>query len=282
MTDGQYRTNGQGGRLGTLPYRQSTGNFVSALQDAVRENPISAALIGMGVLWLFAGGSNTSLFGGGGRKAIFRTGASYTEQAGGTANGAGSSMRRVADNGAAAVSQVAGAVRQASSALGDAASRTGTQAADSLSSAYKAATDIASQSTAAVANTTSTAARALQEKGTALGTAAQQNLSDLFERRPLLLGAAGLAIGASIAASIRTTEAEKRTFGKASDLVRDTVAEKAAEVKEMADAALKEAEAQGLTPHAAGEVLRVVGDKIAPVASGKQSDRKRGGPGSVA
>src|SRR5690242_3521617 len=100
MTDGQYRTNGQGGR-GTLPYRESTGDFVSALQNAVREKPISAALIGMGVLWLFAGGSKTSLFGGDGRKAIFRTPASYAEQG----NGAGSSMRRVADTGANALSQ---------------------------------------------------------------------------------------------------------------------------------------------------------------------------------
>jgi hypothetical protein len=270
MASGQYRTNGQGGHLGALPDRQSTGDFVSALQDAVRENPISAALIGMGVLWLFAGGSNTSLFGGGGRKSIFRTAASYSDQAVGQVSDVGSSMRRVADNGAGAVSQVAGAVRQASSAVGDAVSRSGTQAADTLSSAYKAATDIASQSTDAFANTTNV----LQQKGAALGTAVQQNLSGMFERQPLVLGAVGLAIGAGIAASIRTTEAEKRTFGKASDLVRDTVTEKAVEVKEMADAALKEAEAQGLTPKAAGEVLRSVGDKIAPV----QSDRKRGGP----
>lgn len=276
MTEGQYRTNGQAGR-GPVPYRESTGDFVNALQDAVRENPVSAALIGMGVLWLFAGGSNTSLFGGGGRKAIFRTATSYAEQAGGTANGAGSSMHRVADNGVDAVSQVTGAVRQASTAVGDAVSRSGTQAADTLSSAYKAAIDIASQSTDALANTTDV----LQEKGAALGTAVQQNLSGMFERQPLMLGAVGLAIGAGIAASIRTTEAERRTFGKASDLVRETVTGKAAEVKEMADAALKEAEAQGLTAKTVGEALRAVGDKITPNTSGKQSDRTRGGPTSV-
>jgi hypothetical protein len=278
MTDGQYRTNGQGDHLGTLPQRQSTGDFVSALQDAVRENPISAALIGMGVLWLFAGGSNTTLFGGGGRKSIFRSAASYSEQAGGAIGDVASSVRGVAHNGADAVEQVTGAMRQASDALGHAASRTGTQAADTLSSAYKAATDIASQTTGAVADTTNTAARALQEKGAAVGTAVHQNLADLFERRPLLLGAAGLAIGAGIAASIRTTEAEKTTLGKASGFIRDTVTEKASQAKEMADAALTEAKAQGLTPSAAGEALRDLGDKIAPALRGSPPDGKRGGP----
>ena len=36
--------------------RQS-GDFVSGLQDAIRQNPVSAALVGMGILWMFAGGN---------------------------------------------------------------------------------------------------------------------------------------------------------------------------------------------------------------------------------
>jgi hypothetical protein len=99
----------------------------------------------------------------------------------------------------------------------------------------------------------------------------------MFERQPLLVGAVGLAIGAGIAASIRTTEAEKRTFGNASDFVRDTMTQKVAEAKEMADAALKEANAQGLTPEAGGEALRIVGDTVAQVVGGSQSEQKRGG-----
>jgi hypothetical protein len=31
-------------------------DFIQDLGDAVRKNPLSAALIGMGILWLFAGG----------------------------------------------------------------------------------------------------------------------------------------------------------------------------------------------------------------------------------
>ena len=269
MTDGSFRTNGRGGGS-VAPNREDAGSFISALQDAARENPVSAALIGMGVLWLFMGGSNTSLFGGGGRKSIFHKAASYPEHAVGDV---GSTSRQVAENTADAASQIGGAVRQASTAVGDVASRTGAQAADVLSSAYKTATDIASESTGVVANATSTAARAVQEKGAALGTVVQQNLSDLFNRQPLLLGALGVAVGAGIAASIRTTAAEERAFGEASDSVREAVAEKTEALKEMAAAAVNEAKAQGLTPKAAAEALRMVGDKVAEV-DGKQSDQR--------
>jgi hypothetical protein len=271
MTDGSFRTNGHGGGP-VAPNHEDTGGFISALQDAARENPVSAALIGMGVLWLFMGGSNTSLFGGG-RKSILHKAASYPEHAVGDV---GSTFRQVADNTADAASQIGGAVRQASTAVGDVASRTGAKAADAVSSAYKMASDIASESTGVVANATSTAARAVQEKGASLGTVVQQNLSDLLNRQPLLLGALGVAVGAGIAASIRTTAAEERAFGEASESVREAVTEKAKALKEMADAAVNEAKAQGLTPKAVGEALRVVGDKAAEVG-GKQSDQRAGG-----
>jgi phage-related protein len=39
-------------------------DFVQELTNAARENPVSAALIGMGVLWMFMGGNRTSLFRG--------------------------------------------------------------------------------------------------------------------------------------------------------------------------------------------------------------------------
>jgi hypothetical protein len=95
-------------------------------------------------------------------------------------------------------------------------------------------------------------------------------LSDLFNRQPLLLGALGVAVGAGIAASIRTTAAEERAFGEASESVRGAVTEKAKALKEMADVAVNEAKAQGLTPKAVGEAFRMVGDKVAEVG-GKQS-----------
>jgi hypothetical protein len=273
-------TNGHSGRSGTAAqHDQRHGDFVNALQDAVRENPISAALVGMGVLWMFMGGSNTSLFGGSGRKSIFRTAMQGAEQVGDavrdTAEHVSSSVSRTANVAAGTASQVTDAVRQASGVVGDTASRTAGQAADAVSSAYGATTDVASRAAETISNATMTAATALQNTGAKWGT----NLSDLFDRQPLLLGAMGLAIGAGIASSIPTTEAEKKVMGETSDFIRDTVTEKAAQVKDMADAALQEVKAQGLTPEAAGKALHTLGEKVGAIgqAATGQPGKVRGG-----
>jgi hypothetical protein len=284
MTTTEVRSNGHGGRPGTTaPHDQRHGDFVNALQDAVRENPISAALVGMGVLWMFMGGSNTSLFGGGGRKSIFRTAMQGAEQVGDavrdTAEHVGSSVSRTANVAAGTASQVTDAVRQASAVVGDTASRTAGQAADAVSSAYGATTDVASRAAETISNATMTAATELQNTGAKWGSTVQQNLSDLLDRQPLLLGAIGLAIGAGIASSIPTTEAEKKVMGETSDFIRDTVTEKAAQVKDMADAALQEVKAQGLTPEATGKALHALGEKVSAIvqAATGQPGQERGG-----
>jgi hypothetical protein len=105
----------------------------------------------------------------------------------------------------------------------------------------------------------------VQETGSKWGNTVQQNIAELFERQPLLLGAVGLAIGAGVAASIPTTETENKVMGDASDFVRDAVLEKGAKVREMAGAAADEAKEQGLTPEGAGEAMRTLGDKLSAV-----------------
>ena len=248
-SDGAAAAQGRGG-----------GDFVNSLQDAVRENPISAALIGMGVLWMFMGGSNTSLFGGGCRDTAARI---------------RSSVGHAADAAAETASHVAGGVREASATIAEHGSRTAGQAADAVASAYDATydatTNAASRATDTLSNAATSAAHAMQEKGTKWGSTLQQNIGEIFERQPLLLGAVGIAIGAGIAASVPATEAENKVMGGASDFVREAVSEKAAQVKEMADAAVHEAKAQGLTPEAAGEALRAIGDKMGAVAQAAAS-----------
>jgi hypothetical protein len=279
MTEVRSYTNGRSDSLGTAaPQDQRQGDFVNALQDAVRENPISAALVGMGVLWMFMGGSNTSfLFGGSGRKSIFRTVMQGAEQ---VEDAVRDTASRTANVASGTASQVTDAVRQASAAVGDTASRTAGQAADAVSSAYGATTDVASRAAETISNATMTAATELQNTGAKWGSTVQQNLSDLFDRQPLLLGAIGVAIGAGIASSIPTTEAEKKVMGETSDFVRDTVTEKAARVKDMADAAVQEVKAQGLTPEAAGKALHTLGEKAGAVgqAATGQPGQERGGP----
>jgi hypothetical protein len=269
MTDVRSYTNGGGRPSGTAPHPPSGGDFMNALQDALRENPVSAALIGIGVLWMFTGGSNTSLFGGGGRKSIFHTAAEGAEQVGGTvrdtAGRVGSSVGYATNAASETASQVAGGVREASAMVSETASRTAGQAVDAVASAYDKTVNAASRVADTISNASTSAARSV-ETGTKWGSTVRQNIADTFERQPLLLGAVGLAIGAGIAASIPTTDAEKKAMGEASDFVREKVTDKVAEVKEMADAAVHEAKAQGLTPDAAGEAIRTIGEKVASVA----------------
>jgi hypothetical protein len=89
----------------------------------------------------------------------------------------------------------------------------------------------------------------------------------------------GLAIGAAIASSTPTTEAKKKVMGETSDFIRDTVTEKAAQVKDMADAALQEVKAQGLTPEATGKALHALGEKVSAIvqAATGQPGQERGG-----
>jgi hypothetical protein len=68
-------------------------------------------------------------------------------------------------------------------------------------------------------------------------------------------------------------------MGETSNLIRDTVTEKAAQVKDMADAALQEVKAQGLTPQAAGQALRTLAETVGAIghpATG-QPGQERGG-----
>jgi len=270
MTVVRSYTNGQRDPSSATPHGEGVGDFFDSLQDAVREYPISAALIGMGVLWMFMGGSKTSLFGGGGRKSIFRGVGDGGEEMGsvdgGTAVRTGPSVGHAADAASETMSHVAGGIREASTTIAEHGSRTVGQAGDAVASAYDATTNAVSRAGDTLSNTATSAAHAMQEKGTEWGSTLQQSIGELFERQPLLLGAVGIAIGAGIAASVPATEAENKVMGGASDFVREAVSEKAAQVKEMADAAVHEAKAQGLTPEAAGEALRVVGDKVGAVA----------------
>jgi len=181
----------------------------------------------------------------------------------------------MADAAAETISHVAGGVLEASSTIAEHGSRTAGQAADAAASVYGATTNAASHAVDAVSNAATTAAHAMQETGTRWSSTFQQNIGELFERQPLLLGAVGIAIGAGIAASIPTTEAENKVMGEASDLVRDAVSEKATQARRMADAAVQEAKAQGLTPEAAGDALRRIGEKVgvAQAAISKSTSR---------
>jgi hypothetical protein len=212
-----------------------TVKFVKDLGNSIRENPISAALIGMGLVWLFTGGRTVEL--------ARRTGADPAF------DGASSMASGVASN-----------AHQAPLKPDDVSSPAGVSAGDI------GATSLHRMSTAE-------SLRAAPEAYGDMASNLRSSLTNLFEKQPLFLGAAAVTLGAGIAASIPSTDLEADLLGETSDDLRQTISRLASEQKEnarnivaeMAIAAAKEAlsgltfdDIQNAVRDTAGSIQRVM------------------------
>jgi len=196
-------------------------DFLRELGNAASRNPVSAALIGMGALWLFSG------------RGIGRTRDTVR-----------SGMGHAADAG-----------RHASDDAGSAAKSSIGSAAQTLQDSAAGVVDRATKFSRQQADTVSEYAKAIPQGTADTFGSVRSGLADLFERQPLALAALGVAIGAGIAAALPTTEVEAEYLGEASDAMKEKAREFAADqvdhagaVAEKAyDAAADEARNQGLT-----------------------------------
>ena len=217
----------------TEPGRPS--DFVRDLGDAVRKNPLSAALIGMGALWLFTS-----------RSGAISAAAQDAWQ--GTTTALRSGGQNVKDSARATV---------------DSLRDRGSQAADQMSDAGNR-----------LANSTSEYVDAIPDMTGNMFDDARANLAELFRAQPLALGAVGLAIGAAVAASIPSTEAEASYLRESSDYVKQKAGEIAGEQaqravelgKKVVDAVADEARQQGLTAEGVAATARDLSDKVSRVA----------------
>jgi hypothetical protein len=229
-------------------------DFVRDLGDAARRNPLSAALIGMGVLWLFTGGRTAERVGDLVRGAGFDR---IPDAAGNTLDAARSTLRSGAESIGGRVSSATEALRDGSAAGLDRVARAGSEYADA---AYDYAQNI-------------------PDAGGALFNTARENLSGLFRAQPLALGAIGLAIGAGIAAALPATDVESQYLGEASDNLKDQATDFASDqitrvatvAEDVVSAASEEARKQGLTVDAAKSALADIPSKLGRVvdAAGK-------------
>jgi len=239
------------------------GDFVSGLQDAVRQNPVSAALVGMGLLWMFTGGNRLST------AAAF-----FPAVAKGAAAGAADGLLRTAG--------VVSAAGEGVKSLGE---RFVDGVRDTLSEATAATGDAATRSVEGVKSVAAQSAAQLRSTTAEIGAAdygvgqLQQNLKQTFERQPLLLGAIGLAIGAGMASAFAATQFEKDAVGETAERVTDQLKEMATTQVDRATAAAgrtleamkDEAQAQGLTAAAAKEGAAAIGRKVKTVAAAARS-----------
>jgi hypothetical protein len=194
---------------------------------------VSAALIGMGVLWLFTG--NRSVARGG---DYVRAGLDRIPDAAGNAFDAARSTVR---SGSEAIGE-----RMAS--MKDAVLDRAGDALDSTARYGREYADAASEY-----------ANAMPGATTEIFDTVRSNLSDIFRSQPLALGAIGVAIGAGIAAALPTTELEADYVGETSDTFKkkatafaEDQAGRATKVAEnVLEAVSQEARQQGLTMEAA-------------------------------
>lgn len=234
-------------------------DFIQDLGEAVRKNPLSAALIGIGVLWLFTGSRPVETAG----DFVRNTGMDRVPDAAGNAfDAARSTLRSGADAIGERVASVKGAVRDG--------------AMDALDNARRYGRDYA--------DTASDYVTSVPGTGAEIFDTVRSNLSDVFRAQPLALGAIGLAIGAGIAAALPATEMETDYLGETSDTVKAKAAEFAAEQTDRAttvagnvmEATTEEARKQGLTVEgaksAAGDISAKVG-RVVDAAGKSISER---------
>lgn len=237
---------------------EETSGFVQDLAEAARRNPLAAALIGVGVLWLFGG------------RAV---------QAAGTVVG-----HTLQDSGAARA-----ALDATSSGLKTGARSAGDNVASATArfeSGVSAALHEARRYGREQADTVSQYARSVPETGAEMFASLQSSLADAMERQPLALGAIGLALGAGIAAALPPTSLEADYLGESSEMVKERAtqfaSEKAARARTIAEeafsAAADEARRQGLTVEGAKSAAGEVSEKarrVGEAARKGMSERTR-------
>lgn len=223
------------------------GGFVSDLGEAARRNPISAALIGMGAVWLFASRSQR------GAELIRRSG-----------------IDRLPDAARDAWEGTSSNIRSSARDLGDAAS----EAAERIRSQGNSTMEGMTEAGQRFVRSASEYAGDLPDRAGNLFDDAKDSLSDLFKSQPLAIGAVGIAIGAALAAAFPTTETEAEYLGEGSEFVRQKASEIAGEQverateigKKVADAVVDEARQQGLTTEGLRFAATELSDKAARVA----------------
>lgn len=214
--------------------RDST-SFLSSLSQAARDNPMAAAMIGGGVLWL--------MFGNRPLDATFSSMASTAQPlARSGVRGASTAIEAATTAGQQAADEVAETTRSTIRSAGEAAASGSATVQERMSEPLYRTTDAATRATdsnrgAADALRPSSAPLSQLHKGYA---STRSGLAYLFERQPLVLGALGLAIGAGVASAAASTEFESKWAGSLSDEAKDTVRSRADHVAETAQRAAGE------------------------------------------
>lgn len=203
-------------------------NFVSSLGTAARDNPAAAALIAMGTVWLFAGGSKVSIFG-----------TRNSRRSGQARSLAGSPAPAVvglhAEGALPAAEDAARGTGRAARHAGEKASDLAGRAATIGEDAADAITDMAGIAAQGMSSAASRTGSAISDAGMATSRVVRSTAStawheaeymghsvrEMLEDRPLAIAAMGLAAGAGLALALPRTEVERNLLGEQSEALRE-------------------------------------------------------------
>src|SRR6478736_4467554 len=180
--------------------------FFDSLASAVQENPLAAALIGGGALWLLIG--NDRLKGAAGSAAAAAS--PMVDIGARNLRSATSGLQRTVAPPTAPEMNHEGSFRVGETLrdAGNAASEAMSGAAEKIKDRFDEGVAYAQESFGKLGSGKESLAKA------------QSSLADMLERQPLVLGAIGLAIGAAVAGAFRTSDLENEWIGDLSDDVK--------------------------------------------------------------
>lgn len=173
---------------------RSIQGFAETLQDAVRQHPLPAAMIGMGLVWLISGKAAR----GQARQTAHRVGADRLPEA-------------MAETAAKGPNAVRAGYDAAIEAAGDVAA--------TLSRSAESLLDCTSAANAKAGSGAREAATQLRDWVGSVVTFdnARTEVANMLEKQPLLIGVVGLGIGAALAAAVPASELENQLLGEARD-----------------------------------------------------------------
>ena len=176
------------------------------LVDTVRNNPVPAGLVGIGLVWLLMNRSRSKQERGSASNGPSLGAQGLLQPVEAALSSAGSRVGRAAhqvgDAASSAWRQTADAASGAVEGVSDKASSLAHDASDAASHLYEQATDVA----ATVADSTKRGARSVE-----------QGFKTQLQENPIAIGAAALAIGAVVGFSLPRSEREDSLMGEARD-----------------------------------------------------------------
>jgi hypothetical protein len=188
---------------------RTQNDFFGGLVSAVRDNPLAAALIGGGALWLLIG-----------EKKLKGAASSATAAASSAVNEGTRNLREAASrfHTTAAPPTAPEMDQEGSFRVGETLRQAGAAASDAISGAADRVRDRFDEGVAYAQDNFAKLNNPLP--GKEAFAKAHSSLSDVLERQPLVLGAIGLAIGAAAASAFAISDVENDWVGDLSDGVK--------------------------------------------------------------